>query len=146
MIHSQTCQHALRALIYLAGHERQGPVLVRRIAEATDVPRQTLSKILHGLSGKGLVRSRKGPGGGFELARPGSDLTLMDVIVAVDGPIDLARSCVLGLASCSDDAPCAMHDYWKLFREQYFSTIAVMSLEDAAKTVERKQRELAGGM
>jgi Rrf2 family protein len=140
MLHSPTCQHALRALIYLASKNTTKPVLVREIAEAAQVPRQSLAKILHGLRNKGLVKSTKGPGGGYQLARPGGEMRVSEVIEAVDGPIDLARSCILGLDECHDDARCALHEYWKLFREQYFSTVSLMTLESAAASLEEKRR------
>jgi Rrf2 family iron-sulfur cluster assembly transcriptional regulator len=139
MIHSPTCQHALRALIYLAHKNSARPVLVREVAEAAEVPKQSLAKILHGLRNKGLVRSTKGPGGGYQLARPGWEMKVIEVIEAVDGPVDLSSSCILGLDRCSDDAPCALHDYWKRFREQYFATISDMTLEQAASSLERKR-------
>jgi Rrf2 family protein len=139
MIHSPTCQHALRALIYLAHKNSPRPVLVREIADAADVPRQSLAKILHGLRNKGLVKSTKGPGGGYQLARPGNEMTVMQVIEALDGPVDLSRHCILGLDRCTDHAGCALHAYWKGFREQYAATIAMMTLEQAAASLERKR-------
>jgi Rrf2 family protein len=139
MIHSPTCQHALRALIYLAHKNTSRPVLVREIAEHADVPRQSLAKILHGLRNKGLVKSTKGPGGGYQLARPGTTMTVIEVIEAVDGPIDMNRHCILGLDACTDEESCALHDYWKMFREQYFSTISNMSLAQAAESLEKKR-------
>jgi len=140
MIHSPTCQHALRALIYLASKNSDRPVLVREIADAALVPKQSLAKILHGLRNKGLVKSTKGPGGGYQLARAGSEMTIVEVIEAVDGPIDLARSCILGLDECHDDAGCALHDYWKLFRGQYFSTVSLMTLDAAAASLDQKRK------
>ncbi len=128
MIHSPTCQHALRALIYLAYKCSPRPVLVREIAEAAGVPRQSLAKILHGLRNKGLVRSTKGPGGGYQLARPGHEMTVIEVMEAIDGPVELSQDCVLGL-----------HDYWKGFREEYFETISAMTLSQAATSLERKR-------
>lgn len=142
MIHSPTCQHALRALIYLAHKNSPRPVLVREIADAAGVPRQSLAKILHGLRNKGLVKSTKGPGGGYQLARPGTTMTVIEVIEAVDGPIDLSRMCILGLDRCSDDAGCALHRYWKIFREQYFSTVSMMTLHEAASELDHKRRIL----
>jgi len=139
MIHSPTCQHALRALIYLAHKNSSRPVLVREVAEAADVPRQSLAKILHGLRNKGLVKSTKGPGGGYQLARPGTDMMVIEVIVAMDGPINLNQHCILGLDVCSDNESCALHDYWTMFREQYFSTISSMTLAQAAASLERKR-------
>jgi len=139
MIHSPTCQHALRALIYLAHKNSSRPVLVREIAEAAEVPKQSLAKILHGLRNKGLVRSTKGPGGGYQLARPGWEMRVIEVIEAIDGRVDMNADCILGLDHCSDQAPCALHDYWKRFREQYYSTISEMTLEQAATSLEHKR-------
>lgn len=140
MIHSPTCQHALRALIYLAARNSSRPVLVREIAEAARVPRQSLAKILHGLRNKGLVKSTKGPGGGYQLARPGSEMKLVEIIEAVDGPIQLTKSCILGLDGCNDENRCALHDYWKLFRGQYYTTISQMTLESAAESLDQKRK------
>jgi Rrf2 family protein len=126
-------------LIYLAHKNSSRPVLVREIAEAAEVPKQSLAKILHGLRNKGLVKSTKGPGGGYQLARPGWEMRVIDVIEAIDGPVDLSSNCILGLDRCSDQSPCALHDYWKMFREQYFSTISDMTLNEAALSLERKQ-------
>ncbi|HEX5132341.1 MAG TPA: Rrf2 family transcriptional regulator [Candidatus Krumholzibacteria bacterium] len=139
MIHSPTCQHALRALIYLAEKDAPGPVLVREIADAAGVPRQSLAKILHGLRNKGLVRSTKGPGGGYQLARPSRETRVVEVIEAIDGRVELDRSCVLGLDECTDQASCALHDVWKVFRENYVSTISMMTLRDAADALRRKR-------
>jgi len=138
---SPTCQYAVRALVHLAQHEAGRAVLARDIAVAEEIPRQFLSKILHQLGQKGLVRSQKGPGGGFMLARPASVLTLGEIITAVDGSQDLSRRCILGLEECSDVASCALHDAWKIFRTQYESTIAALTLRDIAGMLERKRAQ-----
>lgn len=138
---SPTCQYAVRALVHLAQHEAGRAVLARDIAVAEEIPRQFLSKILHQLAQKGLVRSQKGPGGGFMLARPASVLTLGEIIAAVDGVQDLSRRCILGLEECSDVASCALHDAWKAFRLQYESTIAALTLRDIVGTLENKRAQ-----
>lgn len=140
MIHSPTCQHALRALIYLASKNTTKPVLVSEIAEAAKVPKQSLAKILHGLRKKGLVKSTKGPGGGYQLARPGGRMTILEVIEAVDGPVDYSRDCILGLDRCDDDVGCALHEYWSSFRGQYYFTISQMTLETAAASLDHKRK------
>jgi Rrf2 family protein len=139
MIHSPTCQHALRALIYLADKNAPGPVLIREIAAGAGVPPQSLAKILHGLRNQGLVKSTKGPGGGYQLARPGDAMRVAEVIEAVDGRLEMSKTCVLGLDRCTDEAGCALHDVWKRFRESYYSTIARMTLLDAAQALNRKR-------
>jgi Rrf2 family protein len=139
MIHSPTCQHALRALIYLAERNAPGPVLVREIAAAADVPHPSLAKILHSLRGRGLVESTKGPGGGYRLARPGDQMRVVEVIEAVDGRVELDQVCVLGLDKCNDEASCALHDVWKLFRQNYTATVSSMTLRHAADVLRAKR-------
>lgn len=141
MIYSPTCQHALRAMTYLASVEGQGPVLVRRVAENESIPPQFLSKILYGLRNKGLVKSRKGPGGGYELARPARDIAVTEVIEAMDGTVDIGNVCILGLDRCSDEESCAMHEPWKRFRDQLQGTVSKLTLADLARTLRRKRAQ-----
>ncbi len=142
MIYSTSTQYALRALIHLAIVNGSGPVLVREIAAAENVPKQFLSKILHTLRTRGLVESTKGPGGGFVLARSRKSIRVSEVIEALDGPTQFDRSCILGLEECSDTAPCALHDAWKQFREEYVKSITSLTLDDLVKTLERKQLQI----
>jgi Rrf2 family protein len=126
-------------MTHLATLEGQGPVIVRRVAESEHIPPQFLSKILHGLRNKGLVKSTKGPGGGYELARPAKEIHVTDVIEAIDGANDFGRVCVLGLDQCSDENPCAMHDPWTRFRDQLDATVSRLTLADLARTLKRKR-------
>ena len=75
----------------------------------------------------------------FELRMLERAHNFLDVIEAVDGRIELDRVCVLGLDTCSDDAKCALHDVWKLFRQNYASTLASMTLRDAANVLKSKR-------
>ncbi len=82
--------YAARALLSLALHaEADGPISVRDIAERTGLPQPYLEQILLALKGAGLVRSKRGVGGGYVLARPPEGITLGDIVSAVDGPIVL---------------------------------------------------------
>jgi Rrf2 family protein len=82
--------YASRALLSLALHpEEHRPRSVRDIAERTGLPQPYLEQILLALKGAGLVRSKRGVGGGYVLARSPSDITLGDVVSAVEGPIAL---------------------------------------------------------
>jgi len=92
---SQTAEYALRAVVALAVKPGE-PILTRDLATLTRVPAGYLSKVLQTLGRAGLVESHHGRGGGFVLARPAEDVTLYDVIQAVD-PIQRIRSCPLGL-------------------------------------------------
>lgn len=119
-------------------------MLGREIAEAESVPNQFLSKILHDLRSKGLVKTTKGPGGGYELAHPAAEVKVMDVVESVDGPIDLGRVCILGLDTCSDEESCALHDAWKTFRRKFVERVSNLSLAAAAKMLAAKRRRNRG--
>ena len=81
--------YASRALLSLALHADGGggPTAVRDIAERTGLPQPYLEQILLALKGAGLVRSKRGVGGGYVLARPPEEITLSQIVSAVDGPI-----------------------------------------------------------
>jgi Rrf2 family transcriptional regulator, nitric oxide-sensitive transcriptional repressor len=92
---SQTVEYALRAVVHLAA-EAPAPRTTDQIAEATRVPKAYLSKVLQGLSRAGVVHSQRGIGGGMTLVKPPAELTILDVIDAVE-PIGRIRTCPLGL-------------------------------------------------
>jgi Rrf2 family iron-sulfur cluster assembly transcriptional regulator len=145
MLLSPTARQALRALIFLATREGSGPVLGRDIADAEGIPRPFLAKILLVMRNRGLVRSTKGPGGGYYLAGPAGDIMVRDVIEAFDGHHDLGRVCVLGLDQCSDEEPCALHVQWKHFREEMERTMWNLTLAEAASTLEKKRTRPQSG-
>lgn len=94
---SQTVEYALRAVVHLAG-ESPAAQTTDQIAAATLVPKAYLSKVLQALVRGGVVRSQRGLGGGMTLSRPPSELTILQVVNAVE-PIVRIQSCPLGLRS-----------------------------------------------
>src|SRR5690606_26602541 len=100
---SKTAEYALRAVTCLAantGSSASADVL----AEKTKVPRRYLTRVLQDLGAKGLITSRSGPGGGYVLAHPTDDVTILDVINAV-APLQRITSCPLGLKSHTSLCP-----------------------------------------
>lgn len=97
VVFSQTVEYALRAVVHLAA---QSPVAqtTDQIARATRVPKAYLAKILQALRRGGVVRSQRGVGGGMSLEKPPEELTILEVVDAVD-PIRRIQTCPLGLAS-----------------------------------------------
>ena len=96
-VFSQTVEYALRAVVHLAQHS-PAPQKTADIARATKVPSAYLSKVLQGLRGKQIVTLQRGVGGGVSLARSPDELTILDVVNAVD-PIQRITSCPLELKS-----------------------------------------------
>ena len=116
MILSQTAEHALRAVLYLAQREDE-LVRVGDIAEALSIPRNYLSKILHLLAREGVLASTRGKAGGFRLAVPAQRLSLISILEHFDR-FDDRRQCLLGRPTCSDRTACAAHSKWKGTAEQ----------------------------
>lgn len=113
MLLSQTSAYAVRAAVHLAGREgEEGFVRVGEIAGALGVPRNYLSKILHQLARAGVLTSGRGPRGGFRLATAAADVTLAEIVEAVE-PGVASRRCLLGRPECTDQNPCALHDRWR---------------------------------
>jgi len=106
--------YASRALLSLALHaDGAGPTSVRDIAERTGLPQPYLEQILLALKGAGLVRSKRGVGGGYVLARPPAELTLSQIVSAVDGPIvagDFGEPHQNG--ACSHEGQCVLLAVW----------------------------------
>jgi Rrf2 family protein len=96
-VFSQTAEYALRAAVYLAMHP-EGLVGSETLAKETRVPHGYLSKVLNDLVEAGIANSRRGPSGGFCLARPSTQITVLEVINAVD-PIRRIATCPLGIPS-----------------------------------------------
>lgn len=94
---SNTVEYALRAIVYLA-YEAPEARTTAQIAEATLVPKDYLSKILQNLAKKGIVQTQRGVGGGVALAKGPEELTILDVVNAVE-PIKRIKTCPLGLAA-----------------------------------------------
>lgn len=89
MIPSLTAQYAIRAMVFLALNFKAKYLMVKTIAQENAIPLHFLAKILQALAKRGLLKSMKGPLGGFCLARKPGDITLFDVIEATDGAPDV---------------------------------------------------------
>jgi Rrf2 family iron-sulfur cluster assembly transcriptional regulator len=106
--------YASRALLSLALHtDEGGPTSVRDIAERTGLPQPYLEQILLALKGAGLVRSKRGVGGGYVLARTPAEISLSDIVSAVDGPIvagDFGQPHTDG--ACDHEGQCVLLSVW----------------------------------
>ena len=103
-------RYALRALLYLAWTGER--VTAQRISAEAHVPRRLLARILARLSHARLVESEQGRGGGSQLARPATEITLREAVEAVEGPFGVTR-CIVEDRACGEGAPCALHDAWE---------------------------------
>jgi Rrf2 family iron-sulfur cluster assembly transcriptional regulator len=126
--------YACRALLSLTLHPEGGtPTSVRDIAERTGLPQPYLEQILLALKGAGLVRSKRGVGGGYVLARPPAEITLGDIVSAVDGPIvvgDFGEPHKNG--ACDHEGQCVLLAVWADVGEHMRRHLDAMTLADVA--------------
>jgi Rrf2 family iron-sulfur cluster assembly transcriptional regulator len=134
--------YACRALLSLALHAGEGtPTSVRDIAERTGLPQPYLEQILLALKGAGLVRSKRGVGGGYILARSPSEIRLSDIVSAVDGPITLGD---FGEphqdGACDHEGQCVLLAIWQVVGERIRRQLDGYTLADVAAAARGEAR------
>ncbi len=128
MLYSKSCEYSFRALTHIALHGDKF-CMAKNIAKGENIPLYFLAKLLQDLVKFGLLRSFKGPTGGFMLAKPASKIALYDVMQLIDHE-NLEERCAVGLYGCSDNTPCPIHESWKGLREQILTYLRSTTIED----------------
>ena len=108
---TRAADYGVRVMIHLAGPSNPGRVSLPELAEAADAPESFLSKVLQALSHAGLISSRRGQSGGFQISPRGLKASMLEVIEAIDGPICL-NVCLVSGRSCHRKAHCPAHPVW----------------------------------
>ncbi|MEZ5652935.1 MAG: Rrf2 family transcriptional regulator [Burkholderiaceae bacterium] len=130
---------AVTAMIDLAMREHHGPVTLAGISERQKISLSYLEQLFGRLRRAELVESTRGPGGGYSLARNPRDITVADIIFAVDEPLD-ATQCA-GKANCGDDhSQCMTHELWSTLTQkmvEYLSSVSLHSLVDGQREAGR---------
>jgi len=101
---------AVTAMIDLGMRQHKGPVTLAGISQRQTISLSYLEQLFAKLRRHGLVESTRGPGGGYRLGKPAADISVADIIFAVDEPLD-ATQCS-GRANCDNDHRCMTHDLW----------------------------------
>ena len=140
MIYTDSGKYAVRALTHMAMQSNQDvPLSAADVAEAENIPPYYLAKVLQDLARADLLKSVRGRGGGFLLKRPAKNITVLEILGAVENIRRITTECVLGLDQCDDTVPCPMHETWQHFRENFLQRITEMTLEDLAAELRRKR-------
>ncbi len=132
-------EYGIRGVLYLSQQEEGKVSMLSAIAKAQDVPPRFLAKIFQALAKASIVRSHRGAKGGFSLARPASEVTIRDVIEAVEGPLYL-NVCLAGPGECTRDKICPMHAVWGEAQEKMMEVLGRANFSDLAKA--ERQAEL----
>ncbi len=135
MIFSATCNYALRASLYIASYQQKRPfVPIREIADNLGISFHFLTKILQVLTQKGLMVSFRGPHGGVSLAKKADEISLLEIVRAVEGDA-LFQRCLLGLEHCNDQSPCPLHSRWSSIRREIQDLLSRTSLGKLSRKV-----------
>jgi len=123
--------YGLRALAELATQPIGKSLLASEISEAVSVPENFLHKILQELQQAGLVKANRGRGGGFTLAKSPSEISLWEVVQALQGPFVVNR-CLLGEDVCSRQEMCGLRSTWVAVQSQFVRFLEHVSLGQLA--------------
>ena len=121
-------RYAVTAMLDLALHGDQGPVTLADISVNQGISLSYLEQLFAALRGKQLVRGVRGPGGGYFLAKPSDDITIADIICAVDEWVEFTRCG--GNENCQDGQRCMTHTLWNELSEEIFDFLSGISLAD----------------
>ena len=116
MLFSKSCNNAIRAVTYIAGREKNVFIQIREISNNLHISFHFLTKNLHPLVSAGYLKTARGARGGIAFAVAPGKITLMDIVLAVDGPA-LFEECLIGLPGCGIKNPCPLHDQWEEINE-----------------------------
>ncbi len=128
-------------ILYLARQSPDRIVLISEIAEAEGVPETYLAKIFQDLAKAGLVRSHRGARGGFTLARSPNDITLRQIIEAIEGPVALNR-CLDPREGCANSATCPVHTALAKAQQSMLSSLEGVTLYALAQEQAARQGAL----
>jgi Rrf2 family protein len=133
---AQKTRYALRSLLFLAEEQGGGPVQLSRIAETQRVPPKYLELIMLDLKKAGLVKSARGPKGGYQLSRPASEISFGEIVRTMEGPIALVSCASVNFyapcGDCHDEATCAIRKILLQVRSSAVAILENTSLADAA--------------
>lgn len=133
-------EYGIRGVLYLAQQDNGKISMLSAIAKAQDVPPRFLAKIFQALAKAGIVRSHRGAKGGFSLARPAAEITIKDVIEAIEGPVYL-NVCLVAPGECSRDKICPMHRVWEEAQDKMMGVLGQANFADLVKA--ERQAQLA---
>lgn len=128
---SQSAGYAILALSCLDDPGGE-PILVQSVAEWIGAPGPYLSKVFHALGKAQLVATKRGRNGGVVLMRPAREISLDMIAAAMDGE-EWQTSCLLGLATCSDERACPVHSFWTEERKRILNELQTTTLADVAR-------------
>lgn len=129
--------YALRAALHLAeAWDEGGWVKIREVAKAMALPVSYTPQVLGLLARAGIAEAKVGPGGGYRLAKPPEEISVLDVVQAAEGDLR-STTCILRGGPCRWEGVCAAHEFWARASDAFIESLAAASLRDVA-SVDRR--------
>lgn len=125
-------RYSVTAMLDLAIHDKAGPVTLADISQCQGISLSYLEQLFARLRKNGLVKGVRGPGGGYRLARPATEISIAEIICSVDENVDVTRC--KGEGNCQDGAKCLTHELWTNLSERLHEFLSGITL---AQFVER---------
>jgi len=140
---SNSCRYGIRAVIYLAHRPKNGGNTgIKQISDDLSLPSPFLSKILMLLTKQKILKSTKGPHGGFSLSRPPKEISVLDIIIAIDGN-DVFTNCVIHNGTCErigkEKKYCPMHEDYEKTRKELLKLFGGKTVFDLALRAENTE-------
>lgn len=132
MVLSQSCVYGIRASLYLAAVRGSAYISIREMSDELNISYHFLTKVLQHLTRAELLESQKGPKGGVRLARANNEVTILHIVLAIDGD-ELFTECILGLPGCGVQKPCPMHEKWAPKKKFLEEMMEQTSLDELVK-------------
>jgi Rrf2 family transcriptional regulator, cysteine metabolism repressor len=136
-------RYATRSMLELTLRNGKDPVRLRDLSRAQKIPLKYLGRLMTAMAAAGLVSSRRGQNGGYVLAKPASDIRVLDILLAVEGPIRPAP-CVNDRSRCRRNGACATSQVWTQVRDAVAGVLSGVTLEDLAEKHGRNGRSAKG--
>lgn len=136
---TQAADYAIRSMIYIGSMPEGRTVLRSEVAASQEIPPSFMAKILRSLVRAGLLRSTRGVHGGFTLARPAEEINLLQVVEAIEGPINVAN-CAASSDGCRHSANCPAAGVWIRVQDAIKGILSEASLETLVSMPRRNGR------
>jgi len=122
LIITRATEYAVRAVLHMSRQPTGEIIYKKDICKAQDITPAFLTKIFQPLIKDGIVGSQRGVGGGFYLAKPPSDITLLDIVKSQEGPVYL-NQCLVEDGACEREFFCPVHGAWAQIRKEFMATL-----------------------
>lgn len=134
MLLSKSCIYGIRATLLISMDGGDDYISIREVSEKLNISFHFLTKTLQQLTAVGFLESYKGPKGGIRLLKPAEEISLLDIVLAIDGDV-LLTQCVLGLPGCGTQKPCPLHEMWSPARNEIVDMLKSTNMLEVAQKI-----------